>query len=433
MPRLVWPLALAIAVVGSLALAPSPRPASATHGCAAAGSPAGPFDLVAYEAGDWRTIYRRTLEHGAFNQLFPELGSFALPSIETGPRSAGSSSIVGPYAPPVLLKAIAWIESAWQMASPSVDYGEVGPPLVSHSCAYGIMQILSGMQNAGNAPTLDQVSIGSHYGFNVARGARILAQKWNLAPEFRPLVGDRSRSLIEDWYYAIWSYHGFAFTNHPMNPSYSLQRGVYRCDGTQSFGSFPYQELVLGCVANPSVVGGSQLWGPVDVTLPNLAHPAFSLANWNACSGSFQCAGMDVPTPNPSHADPKSVSGDRTAAIGSPALSVNPLDITLVTTPNGQSASVTVTIANSGTGPLAWRWSPSVAWLQYPRFSGMALGSDIGPSPTTVTLSASGVGLAPGIYSGVILISSLYPQVTKTIHVTLIVAQRGFVPGVARG
>jgi hypothetical protein len=351
-------------------------------------------------------MYRRTLEYAGFNWLFPELSSFALPRLETGPRSAGSSSTVDPYAPPVLLKAIAWIESAWKMASPSVNPGEVGPPMLSHSCAYGIMQVLSGMQNANDVPTLDQVSIGSHYGFNVARGARILAGKWNYAPAFRPLVGSRNPSLIEDWYYAIWSYHGFAFTNHPLNPSYSPQRGAFRCDGSQSYGNFPYQELVLGCAANPPEDAGSPLWNPIPVSFPNLNDPAFSLPNWNACSGSYDCAGMDIPTPNPSH----------TAA------------------PEGQSGSVTITVANSGTGPLAWRLSPSTAWMRYsPRFNGVVLGSDIGSLSSAIELSASASGLAPGVYTGVLRVSSLYPQTTKTINVTLVVRWPAFVPGISRG
>ena len=48
------------------------------------------------------------------------------------------------------------------------------------------MQVTSGMQNLTGIPNLDQAMIGGHYAFNIARGARILAEKWNLAPEFRP-------------------------------------------------------------------------------------------------------------------------------------------------------------------------------------------------------------------------------------------------------
>ena len=433
MRRLVLSL-LVVLAVGALTLSPAPRSAVATHGCDNAGSPAGPFDLLAFEAGDWRTTYRRTLELAAFNQLFPDVSGFALPPLESGPRSSGSSTIASPYVPPTLLKAIAWIESAWQMADSSVQPGEVGQPLLSHSCAYGVMQIVSGMQNVGNPPTLDQVHTGSHYGFNIAQGARILAGKWNVAPEFRPLVGTRNNLLIEDWYYAVWSYHGFSSTNHPvLNTSYSATRGVYRCDGTQSYGSFPYQELVLGCVKNPPLVAGTALWSAIPVSLPNLSLPAFSLANWTACSADGECAGMDFPTPSPSHTESTTPSGSKNQAIGTPVLSVSPLSVILTAVPGHESGSVAINVTNSGTGPMAWRVSPSVAWLKFSGVSRLSLGNDLGSWNSPFRLSARAAGLGAGTYSGVVRVSSLYPQVTRTINVTLIVAKSGFVPGVTRG
>ncbi|NIN67101.1 MAG: hypothetical protein GTO63_20880, partial [Anaerolineae bacterium] len=126
-----------------------------------------------------------------------------------------------------LLKAIAWIESSWAQADWSVPYGGIGPVLISSSCAYGIMQVLSGMENTTGVPNLDQAMIGGHYAFNIARGARILAQKWNYAPSHRPIVGNRNPEIVEDWYYAVWSYHGFTFRNHPLNPDYSPSRPAY--------------------------------------------------------------------------------------------------------------------------------------------------------------------------------------------------------------
>jgi hypothetical protein len=210
----------------------------------------------------------------------------------------------------VLLKAIAWIETAAQAShDPLVQYGEVGPALISNDCGYGIMQVTSGMQNVTGVPTLDQAMIGGHYAFNIARGARILADKWNLAPEYRPYVGSRNTTIIEDWYYALWAYNGFAFKNHPLNRDlYDPYRPPYRCDAPPRYPdgtpyAYPYQEKVLGCVANPPWRGGSPLWPAQPVHLPNLADPAFRQpldpANWNACSQSFQCGPMNIPTPNP--------------------------------------------------------------------------------------------------------------------------------------
>ena len=409
-----------VAVALAVGLVPSPRTVSADDLCAEAGSPAGPFDIVAYEAADWRTTYGKTLELASQNLLLPDIARFSVPRLETGPRSAGSSTLVDPYIPPTLLKAIAWIESHWMMADWSVDYGEVGPPLLSHSCAYGIMQIQSGMQNTTGRPNLNQVMIGGHYGFNIAEGANILATKWNAAPNYRPIVGTRQPSIVEDWYYALWSYHGFTFRNHPLNPSYSPSRGVYRCDGTQSYSSFPFQELVLGCVANPPVVGGTPLWRSQPVTLPSLSYPAFSLTNWNACSNSRQCAGMDIPTPTPSHTDPTTVSGNRTQAMGSPSLAVSASNFDLVVKAGRTSKSNAVTVSNTGTGPLVWRLSPSVNWLELPKIQGVSLGTDLGSVPASFNFSVDASAFTTGNYAGVINLQSHYTQgLPKAITVNL--------------
>jgi hypothetical protein len=430
--RLLWPALLGVALC-ALALLPAPPRAAASHGCAAAGSPAGPFPLTSFEAVNHYSVYGKTVELAAVNQLFPEHSSFAVPAIETGPRSAGSGTTTAPYIPPTLLKAISWIESGWNMSTLSVDEGETGPPLLSHSCAYGLMQIVSTMENNGSPPNLTQVSTGSHYGFNVARGANILAGKWNHAPELRPLVGGRNPAFVEDWYYAIWAYHGFAYTNHPMNPQYNPLRGAFRCDGSQPYNSFPYQELVLGCMANPPQPAGAPLWSPLAVTLPNLSQPAFTdPARWTACSQDFDCAGMDVATSTPAHTDPTSVTSARSGAVGAPALAVGPTDLTFLAPPGGPSQTIGLSVANSGTGPLAWRASPGVTWLNLSAQNGLALGSDVGDQPSPVNLTASAAGLEPGTYSGVLNIVSLYPDATKTVNVTLIVAGGAFVPGITR-
>ena len=427
----MWRWAVLMGVVVAVALValppPSHRPALANHVV-----PACAFDIdtdpntftyiQAYEALDWKNVYASGLELAGFNRLLPEVANFNLPPLETGPRSAGSSTVVDPYIPPTLLKAIAWIESGWAQTSyhPPVEYGEVGPVLISSSCAYGIMQVLSGMENTTGVPSLDQAMIGGHYGFNIARGARILAEKWNYAPAFRPLVGNRDPHIVEDWYYAIWSYHGFADVNHPLNHPYP--RETYRCDGTQPRSNYPYQELVLGCVANPPVVGGVRLWNPLPVTLPNLSDPAFNLDAWNACRGSFNCAGMDIPTPQPTHADPTGAPADRSQVLGAPKLAVSPTAITLLTVPGGQSLPASITVSNAGSGPFVWRLSPSAPWLRLSRIEGVSLGADHGPRSQTVTIHADAQGLPPGTYSSQITVESLYAlgaplNLSVTLHV----------------
>ena len=181
------------------------------------------------------------------------------------------SGVMEPYIPPTILKAIGWVESGWSQAALSVPYGAIGPALISHDCGYGIMQVTSGMQNTTGWPSQEQLMTGAHYAYNIARGARILADKWNLAPEERPIVGDRNPAVIEDWYYAIWGYNGFAFQNHPFNPRFpAWPRTPYSCGPfDDGFGhdrsAYPYQELVYGCMGHPPERDDLLLWEPQEI------------------------------------------------------------------------------------------------------------------------------------------------------------------------
>ena len=423
MPRLVnrytttLPLLSLVALL--LALGGGSRPTSAHHLCGSTGSPLGAFDFQTYEAADYRNAYARAMELAGFNQLFPENGTFALPGVEGVQPS--------PYMPPVLLKSIAWLESGWAQASydPPVQYGQVGPVLSSHDCGYGIMQITSGMQNVSGVPTLDQAMIGGHYAFNIARGARILADKWNAAPEFRPVVGSRDSRIIEDWYYALWGYNGFARQNHPL--SHDPNRPPYLCDGTQPRSNYPYQELVFGCVAHPPVRGGVALWPAQEVHLPDPADPAngglYGPGAWdafNACSQNLQCSGMNIPTPNPWHEDPTPISMNRSQLFGDPVMSVSTGGLVFDAVPGGEALGQNVSIANAGSGLLAWRLTGSASWLKTTRLQGVSLGANLGTVTQTVNAYASAAGLGPGTYSGELIAESLWASgVPVRIPVTL--------------
>jgi hypothetical protein len=327
------------------------------------------------------------------NLLFPDNPSFALPPMETGDRSAGSGMTTAPFVPPVLLKAISYIESGWAQASydPLVQYGETGPVLVSADCGYGLMQVTSGMQNVSGFPNMDQTMIGGHYAFNIARGAQILAQKWNDAPEFRPIVGGRDPHIIENWYFALWAYNGFAFRNHPFNAGYDPNRPPYDCQpGTPR--NYPYQELILGCVAHPPMRDGVPLWPAQPVTLPNLSDPAFAgplnVNNWNACSAELQCASMDIPTPSDSHTDGSQPAIDRTTLLGLPLTDPEPnfVELNLSST----TAQTSLTIANPASGLLAWRAQSSQPWLTVSRYQGISMPGAGYSTPLTLIMDVTG-------------------------------------------
>ena len=415
------PVAVAVALGAAvlLHLLSSGSPASASHLCSSTGSPFGPFDIESYEAADYRDVYARTFELAAFNQLFPEHDGFAMSELESGQRADGSGQKVDPYIPPVILKSIGYLESGWAQASysPLVQYGEIGPVLSSHDCGYGLMQITSGMQNISSVPNLDQAMIGSHFGFNIARGAAILAGKWNFSPEVRPIVGARDPTLIEDWYYAIWGYNGFAFSNHPLNPAYQPSRVEFSCGATgDGFGhdrtQYPYQELVLGCAERPPIRVGQQLWEPQEVHLPDLADPAFAgplkVENWNSCSYSLDCAAMDMPTPNSNNQDPTGLSVTREEVIGEPVMALSSAGVSVTLSSDAAVTGLEFGVLNTRTGLLGFQVLTDVSWLKAATPVGVALGDDLGGDDGTVRLTVNPAGLAPGQHIGRAKISSLY-------------------------
>ncbi|MFN8638619.1 MAG: hypothetical protein U0360_03990 [Dehalococcoidia bacterium] len=265
-----------------------------------------------YEAEQSRATYLATIDAASVNQLYPGNPFFGLPAIESGGRASRTPGVA--RVPTTLLKSIAWIESTMTMAHRNVTFESTGPALVSFDCGHGIMQVTTGMTvplGSNDRPSTNQALIATHYAYNIARGTEILAEKWNEAPERRPIVGVDTNSdptLVENWYYATWAYNGFTgpganVSNHPLDPSFgAFPRATYQCEGNQSRTRYPYQELVWGCMSTPPSRNGTQLWTPLAATLPNTTLPQWfgplQLANFG-----FPYASMDMPTPQPPHVD----------------------------------------------------------------------------------------------------------------------------------
>jgi hypothetical protein len=400
---------LGVALACAALVSHSHHAALAASDCAATGSPQGPYSFDTWEAGDYKTRYGGAMELAATNQLFPDDPTFALPPLETGDRAAGSGTTVPGYIPPVILKAIAYIESGWAQASydPLVKYGQTGPVLVSADCGYGLMQVTSGMQNISGIPSLAQTMAGSNYAFNAARGAQILAQKWNDAPELHPIAGNRDPHVIENWYFVLWAYNGFAYRNHPLNSGYDPNRAPYDC-GPDTPRDYPYQELIFGCIANPPLRDGVALWAAQSVTLPDLSDPAFSGPldpnNWNACSYQAQCGPMDIPTPGGAgHTDPTVLSVDRATLLGQPGIaSTSAVDVT----PAGTTAQVAVAVTNPGSDLASWRALGSTAWISTSPLTGISLGGEHGGYSTPLTVKVDASGMPPGDYVGNVTVES---------------------------
>ncbi|MCH8026254.1 MAG: hypothetical protein IH866_05615 [Chloroflexi bacterium] len=357
------------------------------YGCAFANPP------TAYDPPADRVAHLKGLELAGFNMIAPQSQFFGIPTVETGVR-AERAVAEEPYAPPTLLKAIGWIESGISQADWNTPFGAVGPALVSFDCGYGIMQITSGMTNPldDGWPSINQALVATHYLFDIARGSAILVDKWNGAPQVRPIAGTDTGSdptIVENWYFATWGYNGFTGpganrSNHPSDPGYAWPRTGFSCGALNDgyghrYGDYPYQELVFGCAARPPVVSEQQLWDPLAISLPNLGDPLWgeplSLDNWFACIAMSDCAAMDMPSPVPFHLDPVERPGDGVAAflLGSPVLSANPAIVT-------EEVSQVV-IQNFGQGILAWRARPHQDWITVDKQGGVALGLDILCSP----------------------------------------------------
>ena len=114
------------------------------------------------------------------------------------------------HVPPVLLKAIAWVESSWRQFDASRR------PLTSRGGGVGIMQLTRGLGGEAADPVV-RSAIADNYVYNIASGARLLAAKWAATPR----VGDGDPMALEDWYYAVWAYNDWGWRNNPRNPVYT--------------------------------------------------------------------------------------------------------------------------------------------------------------------------------------------------------------------
>ncbi len=298
------------------------------------------------------------MERAALSQLGSPYPS--LPPLEKGYPTA--APVAAPV-PCVLIKAIGYVEGSWRQASGAVKEGTTGPVKESPSCGYGIMQITSGMRRTGELPEDTQRQIAADYRFNIAWGAKVLAEKWNAMDYLNAVVGERDPSVAEQWYYAVWAYNQFNFRNNPNNPDYAWPRPAF--DGTQSSLGYPYQELVFGYAAHPPAPGGRPLWDASPLALPRREDigqtpgpiPAPTDRHSGACPSLW--------------ADTNGISWRLTK--GQP--------------PMPQTLSLTSTL---GPGPVQWTASASAPWLQVRPGSGNML-------PVQVAVSVDAQAVPPGV------------------------------------
>lgn len=116
--------------------------------------------------------------------------------------------------PPEILKAIGYLESEWRPFDEKTGIPRVGP-----GGYLGIMQV----DSAGLDPqTVDRLKKDAR--FNIEWGADMLISKLE---RIAPMIGDGDRTVLENWYFAIWAYNCFDDRNNPTSPRYPKQ-GAYQ-------------------------------------------------------------------------------------------------------------------------------------------------------------------------------------------------------------
>lgn len=122
--------------------------------------------------------------------------------------------------PSVLMKAIARVESTYE------QYNSDGSPKMSGS-SIGLMQI----NNAKGGYDSQKLKYDIEY--NIEAGADVLLNKWSMSSyQSVSCVGNMDPNVLENWYFALWAYNGWAQSNNPNMLSsyakkYTYQQMIY--------------------------------------------------------------------------------------------------------------------------------------------------------------------------------------------------------------
>lgn len=288
-----------------------------------------PFEFDTHEVNDNAGLYLAAIELAAAGEAVTspttpsgEPHGLEYPGLLRGSQQERTGQMPNPSLriPPTLLKSIVWVESGFHQAPMAIPYGGVGQVLRSFDCGFGLGQITSGMANETGNPSARQALVGTHFLFNVAEAARMLAEKWN--GDFPPIAGDGDPALLEDWYYAVWGYNGFVFENHPQNPYLNPLRGeVWHCNDRSSpswksedgvypelgYIDYTYPERVYGCMRHPPAY-------PERLA----SDPAYAPTPWPEVTPEPQPTG--TPTPNEGDSEGEDPSGEETPEAAAPRL-----------------------------------------------------------------------------------------------------------------
>ena len=122
--------------------------------------------------------------------------------------------------PSILLKAIARVESCYE------HYNKDGSPKITGT-SIGLMQV-NNSQGGYNSERLKY-----DIPYNIEAGADVLLNKWSMSSYNKvSSVGNMDPNVLENWYFALWAYNGWAGSNNPNMISsyakkYTYQQMIY--------------------------------------------------------------------------------------------------------------------------------------------------------------------------------------------------------------
>ena len=118
--------------------------------------------------------------------------------------------------PSILLKAIARVESCYE------HYNRDGSPKITGT-SIGLMQINN--RNGG----YDDHRLRYDILYNIEAGADVLISKWSMSSyNTVSSVGNMDPNILENWYFALWAYNGWAVSNNPNTISSNVKRYTYQ-------------------------------------------------------------------------------------------------------------------------------------------------------------------------------------------------------------
>ena len=190
------------------------------------------------------------------------------------------------YIPCIILMAIGQAEAqGWKQFV--ANYGSTGNTNIGNDyvngvlvyCGYGITQLTYPVGTPTPDPNVNRTKVVAEPTYNIGAGARLLIEKWN--EQLVYYSGNNDPYIAEDWYYAVWAYNYWGWTNNPnrncpnINPScttaFNPNRGLYTGNPNEIAQQWPYQEKIWGWAANPPTDpqdSNKKFWQATALTLP---------------------------------------------------------------------------------------------------------------------------------------------------------------------